>query len=111
MSDDWIEIGNRHEITVSNLRPGRYVFRVKGSNNHGVWNETGAALAIEMRPPWWQSWWFRVLASFSCCMLSSLGTTAVRGAWRHGSEPRWPWRNILKNTRYRSGKKRSSICC
>jgi len=60
LTDDWIDIGNRHEVTVSNLRPGSYVFRVRGSNNHGVWNEQGAALAITMRPPWWQSWWFRV---------------------------------------------------
>ena len=60
LHDNWIEIGNRHEITVSNLRPGQYVFRVKGSNNHGIWNEKGAALAIEMSPPWWQNWWFRV---------------------------------------------------
>jgi ligand-binding sensor domain-containing protein/DNA-binding CsgD family transcriptional regulator len=60
LHDDWIPIGNRHEVTVSNLRPGRYVFRVKGSNNHGVWNERGAALAIFMRPPWWQTLWFRV---------------------------------------------------
>jgi ligand-binding sensor domain-containing protein/DNA-binding CsgD family transcriptional regulator len=62
LHDDWIQIGNRHEVTVSNLRPGHYVFRVKGSNNHGVWNEEGVALAIDMRPPWWQTWWFRVLA-------------------------------------------------
>ncbi|MCX6557889.1 MAG: LuxR C-terminal-related transcriptional regulator [Candidatus Aminicenantes bacterium] len=62
LHDDWIHIGNRHEITVSNLRPGHYVFRVKGSNNHGVWNEQGVALAIDMRPPWWQTWWFRVSA-------------------------------------------------
>lgn len=60
LNDDWIQIGSRHEVTVSNLRPGSYVFRVKGSNNHGVWNERGAALAISMRPPWWQTWWFRV---------------------------------------------------
>ena len=62
LNDDWIGIGNRHEVTVSNLRPGSYVFRVKGSNNHGVWNEQGAELAIVMRPPWWQTWWFRVPA-------------------------------------------------
>jgi ligand-binding sensor domain-containing protein/DNA-binding CsgD family transcriptional regulator len=62
LNRDWIPIGNRHEITVSNLRPGSYVFRVKGSNNHGLWNEQGAALAISMRPPWWQTWWFRVPA-------------------------------------------------
>ncbi|MFH2107276.1 MAG: two-component regulator propeller domain-containing protein [Chrysiogenia bacterium] len=64
LHDNWIEIGNRHEITVSNLRPGQYVFRVKGSNNHGIWNEKGAALAIEMSPPWWQNWWFRVPVFF-----------------------------------------------
>jgi ligand-binding sensor domain-containing protein/DNA-binding CsgD family transcriptional regulator len=63
LHDEWIHIGNRHEVTVSNLRPGRYVFRVKGANNHGVWNEQGAALAISMRPPWWQTVWFRVPAS------------------------------------------------
>ena len=63
LNDNWIQIGNRHEVMVSNLRPGSYVFRVKGSNNHGVWNEQGAALAITMRPPWWQSWWFRLPAS------------------------------------------------
>ncbi len=62
LHDDWVHIGNRHEVTVSNLRPGNYVFRVKGSNNHGLWNETGAALAISMLPPWWQTWWFRVPA-------------------------------------------------
>jgi ligand-binding sensor domain-containing protein/DNA-binding CsgD family transcriptional regulator len=62
LHDDWIDIGNRHEVTVSNLRPGTYVFRVKGSNNNGVWNESGAALAMVMRPPWWQTWWFRAPA-------------------------------------------------
>jgi len=60
LDDEWIDIGNRHEVTVSNLRPGSYVFRVKGANNHGVWNEQGAALAITMSSPWWQSWWFRL---------------------------------------------------
>jgi DNA-binding CsgD family transcriptional regulator len=62
LNDEWVHIGGRHEVTISNLRPGKYVFRVKGSNNHGVWNEQGAALAITMRASWWQSWWFRVPA-------------------------------------------------
>jgi DNA-binding CsgD family transcriptional regulator/streptogramin lyase len=60
LNQDWIQIGNRHEITLSNLRPGSYAFRVKGANNHGVWNEQGATLAFVMRPPWWQTWWFRL---------------------------------------------------
>lgn len=44
----------------TNLAPGEYVFRVKGSNNDGVWNEEGAALKIIIKPPYWASWWFRI---------------------------------------------------
>jgi DNA-binding CsgD family transcriptional regulator len=60
LNDGWIRIGNRHEITVSNLRPGDYVFRVKGANNDGVWNERGTNLTIHVSPFWWMTWWFRV---------------------------------------------------
>jgi two-component sensor histidine kinase/ligand-binding sensor domain-containing protein len=49
----------RRSATYTNLDPGRYVFRVRGSNNDGVWNEAGAALTIIVTPPWWRTWWFR----------------------------------------------------
>ena len=45
---------------------GEYVFRVKGSNNDGVWNETGASIRIIIRPPYWQTSWFYVV----CALLS-----------------------------------------
>lgn len=41
----------------TNLDPGPYTFRVIGSNNDGVWNETGASLFILITPPWWATWW------------------------------------------------------
>jgi hypothetical protein len=41
------------------LRGGDYVFRVKGSNNDGVWNEEGIAIYITVTPPFWETWWFR----------------------------------------------------
>ncbi|MBN2400230.1 MAG: hypothetical protein JXI33_07805 [Candidatus Aminicenantes bacterium] len=65
LNEDWIHIGNRHEVTISNLKPGNYIFRVKGSNNHGLWNQQGTALVLTMRPPWWQTWWFRVPVFFT----------------------------------------------
>jgi signal transduction histidine kinase len=37
-----------------------YVFRVRASNNDGVWNETGATLAFTVQPLYWQTWWFRL---------------------------------------------------
>ncbi len=44
----------------TNIPPGQYVFRVKASNNDGVWNETGMAITLIIKPPYWATWWFRV---------------------------------------------------
>src|SRR5262249_2591138 len=38
-----------------------YIFRVKGSNNDGVWNEMGAAVRIRIAPPPWRTWWAYIL--------------------------------------------------
>ncbi len=56
---DWNYVGNRRFATYTNLPPGNYVFRVKGSNNDGVWNDEGVSLRIKITPPFWQTWWFR----------------------------------------------------
>lgn len=45
----------------TNLAPGNYTFRVKGSNNDGIWNEEGVILRIIINPPFWQTWWFLIL--------------------------------------------------
>ncbi|MBN1820559.1 MAG: hypothetical protein JW833_07575 [Prolixibacteraceae bacterium] len=59
--DDWIQCGNSREATYTNLDPGKYIFRVKGSNNSGVWNEEGTSIQITIIPPWWQTLLFRIL--------------------------------------------------
>lgn len=52
--DNWIETGAQSRVaTYTNLSPGTYVFRVKGSNNDGLWNEKGASLTIVIHKPWW----------------------------------------------------------
>lgn len=51
----------RRSATYTTLAPGTYFLRVQGSNNHGVWNESGVALRIRILPPWWGTWWFRAL--------------------------------------------------
>jgi len=56
---DWNYVGNRRFATYTNLPPGDYVFRVKGSNNDGVWNEEGVSLKVTVIPPFWQTLWFR----------------------------------------------------
>ncbi len=60
---DWIYCGKKHEATYTNLDPGRYTFRVKGSNNDGVWNDKGTSLEIFISPPFWKTWWFKSLGA------------------------------------------------
>jgi ligand-binding sensor domain-containing protein/signal transduction histidine kinase len=60
----WNEVGSKHRLaTYTNLDPGKYVFRVQGSNSDGVWNEQGVALPILITPPWWGTNWFRAVCA------------------------------------------------
>jgi len=54
---DWIYSGSRHYTSYPNLAPGTYTFRVKGSNNDGIWNEAGTSILIIILPPWWKTNW------------------------------------------------------
>jgi ligand-binding sensor domain-containing protein/signal transduction histidine kinase len=57
--EDWIYSGNRNFVTYTNLPAGlKYTFKVKASNNDGVWNNSGRSLAIYISPPFWMTWWF-----------------------------------------------------
>ena len=53
--EEWNYAGNNKSVTYVNLSPGKYTFRVKASNNDGLWNETGTAIEIEILPPFWLS--------------------------------------------------------
>ena len=55
---EWIETTRSNRFArYTNMSPGKYTFRVIGSNNDGVWNEEGASLVIVIAPPWWKTWW------------------------------------------------------
>ena len=60
----WIYCENRRYANYTNLSGGSYTFRVKGSNNNGVWNETGKSVKINITDPFWQTWWFRISSVF-----------------------------------------------
>jgi PAS domain S-box-containing protein len=59
---EWVHCGTRRYASYTNLPPGDYVFRVKGTNNDGLWNEEGQSINITIAPPFWETWWFRILA-------------------------------------------------
>ncbi|MCD7936069.1 MAG: hybrid sensor histidine kinase/response regulator, partial [Tannerellaceae bacterium] len=54
---EWNDVGTRNEAFYTNLTPGEYTFRVKGSNNDGVWSDTETTLQIRILFPWWQRWY------------------------------------------------------
>jgi PAS domain S-box-containing protein len=77
LDEDWVQAGARRYASYTNLAGGEYVFRVKGSNSDGVWNEAGVAIPITVIPPFWQTWWFATIGIFV------LGGAAVYGfQWR-----------------------------
>lgn len=55
LDNKWIPVENQNFASYINLNPGKYVFRVKGSNNDGLWNQKGDFLKIEILPPMWKS--------------------------------------------------------
>ncbi|TCD05608.1 hybrid sensor histidine kinase/response regulator [Pedobacter frigidisoli] len=59
---DWISGGNVKQAFYTNLDPGTYTFRVKASNNDHIWNNKGTAIKVIISPPFWATWWFRILA-------------------------------------------------
>ena len=69
-NDNWIHLGTKREVTFTNLDPGDYTLRVKGSNNDGIWNEEGASLKITITPPWWKTTW--AYALYVLCAASLL---------------------------------------
>ncbi len=55
---DWVySDASRRYVTYTHLDPGKYVLRIKGSNNDGIWNEVGTSVSIIITPPWWRTWW------------------------------------------------------
>jgi signal transduction histidine kinase/ligand-binding sensor domain-containing protein len=70
---------SRRYVTYTNLDPGVYTFKVKASNNDGVWNEKGVSLKITILPPWWKNWWFRIiLISAAILLFAIIFLTRVR---------------------------------
>ncbi len=54
---EWTPSSKERQARYTNLSPGTYTFRVKGSNADGVWNEEGVSIEVTIHPPWWLNWW------------------------------------------------------
>src|SRR3984957_8181553 len=74
LDETWHEVGSDERLaTYTTLPVGVYTFRAQGATSRGVWSEPGAAVVIEILPPWWSTWWFRLLcAAISVSLLGGV---------------------------------------
>ena len=74
---DWVEADTRRTAYYTNIPPGKYTFRVRASNNDGVWNEAGAAIPFTLKPYFYQTLWFYALCA-AAAMLAAFGLHRLR---------------------------------
>jgi ligand-binding sensor domain-containing protein/signal transduction histidine kinase len=75
--DDWNSPTDRRSASYAKLPPDEYQFRVKASNEDGLWNAAGLSLQIIVLPPFWKTWWFRTLVVLSLVGLIAGGVYFV----------------------------------
>jgi ligand-binding sensor domain-containing protein/signal transduction histidine kinase len=80
---DWIETdASRRSISYTNLSPGSYRLRMRGSNRNGEWTQAERVLPLQVKPAWYQTWyWYVTCAVFGIGLLwqaSYLRTRVLR---------------------------------
>ncbi len=58
---NWTLSEQGDEAKYTNIKPGIYTFKVKGSNNDNIWNEKETSIVINVTPPFWKTVWFRII--------------------------------------------------
>ncbi|OFX61483.1 MAG: hypothetical protein A2066_00715 [Bacteroidetes bacterium GWB2_41_8] len=64
----WSNLTERTEVSYGNLKPGSYIFKVKAINSEGLWSNA-YNYKFTIRPPWWNTWWFFILAGITFIFL------------------------------------------
>ena len=61
----WTTIrSDKPAATYTNLDPGSYTLKIKGTNGDGIWSDHVKQIQVIVNPPWWATWWFRLLSAF-----------------------------------------------
>jgi signal transduction histidine kinase/ligand-binding sensor domain-containing protein len=79
----WTNAGGRRTAYYSRIPPGSYTFHVIAANSDGVWNVEGARLALRVLPPFYSTWWFRLVTVLSITALVHLIWRQRTAQWKH----------------------------
>ncbi|MEO6734690.1 MAG: two-component regulator propeller domain-containing protein [Ferruginibacter sp.] len=58
---NWVSAGKEHSAYYANIPPGEYVFKVRASNNDGIWNKEGRSIRVVVAPPFWRSYYAYII--------------------------------------------------
>lgn len=84
---DWMSTdANKRLASYTNLAPGQYRLRLRGSNRQGQFSEQERILKIQVLPAWYQTWWFRLGLMLG---LAGLVYALVQGRTRYLRRRQW----------------------
>ncbi|MCS7003786.1 MAG: SpoIIE family protein phosphatase [Cytophagales bacterium] len=74
----WVYTSSRRRFAgYTHLEPGKYIFKLKASNNDGLWTEQPVSLTLHILPPFWQTWWFKTFLFILFGVISYLSYKAI----------------------------------
>lgn len=62
LEGEWRELGDKREVSYTNVPPGDYEFMVRCTGENGQWIEP-TMLQLHVSPPWYATWWAYILWS------------------------------------------------
>ncbi|MDX1479040.1 MAG: two-component regulator propeller domain-containing protein [Saprospiraceae bacterium] len=77
LSDRWVHLGSARRALIANLKPGDYVFMARARLPHQDWSPGILQIPLRVAPPFWATWWFRLLA-ISVIVAAVLGYVRFR---------------------------------
>ncbi len=54
---EWTDLGTNNSVSFTNLTPAHYTLQVRNANSDGIWTETPAEMQLQIRAPWYATWW------------------------------------------------------
>ncbi len=72
LDKEWKYLGTQNFISYSKLKPGKYTFKVKGSNSDSVWNEKGRTLGIIIQSSFTRTFLYKIIYAIILIFLISL---------------------------------------
>ena len=58
---NWISLGSDHKITLTDLKIGKHMLHLRGTNHHGIHTSKESLFTIIILPPWWWTTMAKIL--------------------------------------------------